>query len=73
MMKLKNIGNGVWSYDLKSLLPKAEKLSFVQLGNIMLQASGNAACLRGYGTTDPEWVGRYAIQYNDIQPDGTLN
>lgn len=48
-------------------------LSYVELGNIVLQAAGPEACQAGYGTTDPEWVGRYALQYRDINPDGTLN
>jgi len=50
-----------------------KKLTFVELGNIMLREAGAEACQAGYGTTDPEWVGRYAIQFGDINPDGTLN
>lgn len=50
-----------------------KRLSYVELGNIMLREAGAAACQSGYGTTDPEWVGRYALQYGDIRPDGTLN
>lgn len=46
---------------------------YIALGNIMLAEAGEEACRDGYGTTDPEWVGRYAIEYGDIQPDGTLN
>lgn len=49
------------------------KLSHVDLGNIMLREVGVAACQSGYGTTDPEWVGRYALQHGDIRPDGVLN
>lgn len=49
------------------------ELSYVELGNIMLREAGAEACQRGYGTTEPEWVGRYAIQYGDIRRDGTLN
>ena len=49
------------------------RLSYVELGNIMLSKAGAEACQSGYGTTDPEWVGRYALSYNDIRPDGTLN
>lgn len=48
-------------------------LTFVELGKIMLEQAGAEACQKGYGTTDPEAVGRYARQYNDINPDGTLN
>jgi hypothetical protein len=46
---------------------------FIELGNIMLREAGPDACQRGYGTTDPEWVGRYALAYCDINSDGTLN
>lgn len=49
------------------------RLSYVELGQIMLKEHGNEACQNGYQTTDPEWVGRYALQYGDIRPDGTLN
>jgi hypothetical protein len=49
------------------------RLTYVELGNIMLREAGPEACQRAYGTTDPEWVGRYAIRCGDINPDGTLN
>lgn len=49
------------------------RLSFKELGNIMLATCGHAACQSGYGTVDPEAVGRYALQYNDINPNGVLN
>ena len=42
------------------------------LGRIVLAASGETACREGYGTTDPHWVGFYAVQYGDIDTDGTL-
>lgn len=42
------------------------------LGLIMLAAVGAEACQRGYGTTEAEWVGRYALGYGDIEQDGTL-
>ena len=48
------------------------QLSFTELGQIMLKEAGEAACQSGYGTTDPEWVGRYALEYGDIHTDGTL-
>ena len=48
-------------------------LTFVDLGNIMLREVPESDLLEGYGTLDPEWVGRYALLYNDINPDGTLN
>lgn len=50
-----------------------EAMNLRQLGQIMLQEAGVEACQDGYGTTDPEWVGRYAIEYGDINLDGTLN
>lgn len=49
------------------------RLSYVELGNIMLKESGREKCLAGYQTDDPEYVGRYALMYGDIQPNGTLN
>ena len=45
----------------------------VELGRILLTECGEEACQDGYGTTDPEWVGRYGIEYGDINLDGTLN
>jgi hypothetical protein len=45
---------------------------YARLGAIVLREAGEEACQAGYGTTDPEWVGRYAIYYGDIQPDGTM-
>lgn len=47
--------------------------TYADLGTIMLREAGEDACREGYGTTDPEWVGRYALQYGDINRDGTLN
>jgi hypothetical protein len=47
--------------------------TYVELGEIMLATCGSASCQKGYGTTDPEWVGRYALDYCDINKDGTLN
>ena len=47
-------------------------LSFVELGDIVLAEVGDDACQDGYGTTDPYWVGRYALGYGDIAGDGTL-
>lgn len=46
---------------------------YVRLGHIMLDEAGEADCQSGYGTTDPEEVGRNALQYGDINYDGTLN
>jgi hypothetical protein len=45
----------------------------VELGDIMLRAAGEDDCQAGYGTTDPYWVGRYALDFGDINGDGTLN
>lgn len=40
----------------------------------MLATVGEEACMSGYGTTDPYWVGFYAVEYGDINgDDGTLN
>lgn len=50
-----------------------KRKSYIELGEIMLKKCGADACLKGYGTTDPEWVGRYALAYCDINLDGTLN
>jgi hypothetical protein len=52
-------------------MPKT--LTYEELGRIMLEQAGEQACLDGYTTTDPYWVGRYAVQYGDIDPDGTTN
>ena len=49
------------------------RLPYAELGKIMLEACGVEACQGGYQTTEPEAVGRYALQYGDINPDGTLN
>lgn len=46
---------------------------YARLGKIMLDEAGEAACQSGYGTIDPEAVGSYALQYGDINYDGTLN
>jgi hypothetical protein len=39
----------------------------------MLAEAGEDACLKGYGTTDPFYVGYNAIHFGDINYDGTLN
>lgn len=44
-----------------------------ELGYIMIAAAGRDACLAGYLTDDPRTVGRLALQYGDINTDGTLN
>lgn len=49
------------------------KKTMIELGNIMLREAGAEACQSGYGTTDPYYVGMYALQYGDIRPDGATN
>lgn len=49
------------------------ELTFSELGAILLREAGETACRDGYKTTDPEWVGRYGLEYGDINRDGTLN
>lgn len=51
----------------------ATRLTHTELGAILLREAGEDACQSGYGTVDPEWVGRYGLQYQDINEDGTLN
>lgn len=58
---------------VKDLLPpQPGPLTFVELGEILLREYGPEQIESGYSTTDPEWVGRYGIQYGDIEPDGSL-
>lgn len=52
---------------------KKAQVNFIKLGEIMLKEAGEKACQSGYGTTEPEWVGRYALSFGDINADGTLN
>lgn len=52
---------------------KRTRLPYVELGNKMLAALGAETCQKAYSTNDPEWVGRYALQYGDINGDGTFN
>jgi hypothetical protein len=46
--------------------------TLIELGNIMLREAGAEACQSSYGTTDPYFVGVYALQFGDIRGDGTL-
>lgn len=57
---------------MKGLSP-ARVAHVTALGEKMLAAVGRAACSGGYGTTDPFWVGHYALGYGDIGEDGELN
>ena len=50
-----------------------QRLPYSELGRIMLETHGEEACQKAYGTTVPSWVGEYALQYRDINEDGTLN
>ncbi len=52
---------------------KRERLPYAELGQKMLEALGEKTCASGYNTIDPEYVGRYALMYGDINPDGTFN
>jgi hypothetical protein len=65
-------GLHVWLGAGEFAVPQ-KRFTFTDLGNIMLEKAGAEACQSGYGTTDPEWVGRYALEYKDIEADGTLN
>lgn len=47
--------------------------TYIHIGRIMLREAGEAACLAGYGSTDPAMVGRLALAYGDINRDGSLN
>ena len=48
--------------------------TYEDLGDIVLREAGREACVEGYGTDDPYWVGRYAVGYGDIDPEtGELN
>jgi hypothetical protein len=49
------------------------KLTYQQLGKILLREVGENTCQIGYGTTDLYWVGYYGLAYGDINPDGSLN
>lgn len=55
----------------KSDMPN--KLTFAELGKIMLEKYGAEACKKAYDSIDPFWVGRSALEWNEINPDGTLN
>lgn len=52
---------------------KRTRLTYTELGKIVLAACGEAMCQTGYHTTDPESVGRYALDAGDINANGTLN
>lgn len=61
-------------YECSLTAPEArQRITMTELGGIVLAEAGEEACQSGYGTADPELVGRLALQYGDITPDGTLN
>lgn len=47
--------------------------TYTEIGQKMLDTFGEKACDDAYSTTDPEWVGRFAVRYGDADRDGTLN
>ena len=47
--------------------------TYEELGKIVLSEIGAEECQSAYLTIEPEWVGRYALNYGDINRDGTLN
>lgn len=48
-------------------------LTWTDIGLIVLAEVGTEVCASDYGTTDPAWVGRYAVVFGDANEDGTLN
>lgn len=56
---------------------KSKRLSFAELGKIILENFGAEKIRKGYGITDPqnnlEEVGRAAVEWRDINRNGTLN
>jgi len=59
--------------EAKAKPAEAKPKTYVELGQIMLAQAGAEACQKGYGTTDPEFVGRCAVEYCDINLNGVLN
>lgn len=49
------------------------RVDFAAIGRAVLEGAGADACMAGYGTAEPYWVGRYALEYGDANADGTLN
>lgn len=47
--------------------------TYAEIGQMILDTYGVIGCEESYGTSDPHWVGRYAVQYGDADRDGTLN
>lgn len=44
-----------------------------EIGQIVLDECGLIVCEDAYGTTNPHWVGVYAVQYGDVNRDGSFN
>lgn len=53
-------------------LSPARVAHVTKLGEKVLAEAGEEACQEGYLTTEPFWVGHYALGYGDIEEDGTL-
>lgn len=51
----------------------AGKVSYADLGNIVLTEIGAEECWKAYDCVEPAMVGRMALIYGDINADGTLN
>lgn len=51
----------------------AKSKTLVELGNLMLAEAGESAIINSYETNEPAAVGRIALAYGDINPDGTFN
>lgn len=47
--------------------------TLAELGQIMIDSHGTVVVEDVYGTTDPTLVGRHALDYGDINGDGTTN
>lgn len=47
-------------------------MKYEELGKIVLKLVGEQSCQEGYLTTDPYWVGRYALGYGDVDEEGNL-
>lgn len=47
--------------------------TYTEIGQKMLDTFGEKACDDAYSTTDPHWIGRFAVRYGDADRDGTLN
>lgn len=55
--------------------PVASHAYYERLGRIILDAVGadKAKVKQAYGTDDLDLIGRHALRFRDVNPDGTLN